>query len=183
MRGSIDVKKVSFLAILGTVVALLLAACTGPIGPDGASGAAGSSGSAGPEGSQGPVGPSGPNGVQGPVGPSGPAGAQGEKGDVGPQVNATLLTDKAAYDMSADTGISIIGAGFGAGESVAVMLPVTRQMVAAGMANDSGAFEFKSLSNFSVKALSLDAGVYSLRANGSQGSIASAPLRLVESAK
>jgi hypothetical protein len=82
--------------LLGTALAVMLAACEGPIGPDGPAGPAG------PAGPGGPAGPAGPTGPQGPPGASGPAGANALNTCVQCHgADATLLAIELQYRRSA----------------------------------------------------------------------------------
>ncbi len=75
---------------------------------------------------------------------------------------------------------SVLGSGFVAGEVVSIVLLKADAAGAnidlgSATANDSGAFE---LAVDSAKLTGLAAGVYSAKATGDQGSVASAPLKI-----
>ena len=65
------------IAVLVTVIALFMSACTGDVGPKGATGSQGTTGSQGPQGETGPQGEQGSQGIQGDQGIKGEPGANG----------------------------------------------------------------------------------------------------------
>ena len=165
-------------------------ACAGDIGP------AGSQGPAGPTGASGAAGDDGLAGPPGPVGATGAAGTAGADGAAGSAAsNASIALDQLSYTLDTDAAWSIGGAGFESGEIVMVTLMMggTEKMVGSATASADGTFDItpstKLTSTHSTKIARqpgvskiqpfLAAGVYGVVATGSEGSSASATLRLV----
>ena len=125
------------------------------------------------------------------------AGAAGADGGAGS--NASIALDQLSYPVDSGATWSIGGAGFQAGEIVMVTLMMggTEKMVGSATATADGTFDItpstKLTSTHSTKIARqpgvskiqpfLAAGVYGVVATGSEGSSASAPLRLVEATK
>ena len=164
-------------------------ACAGDVGP------AGTVGPAGPAGAVGAAGDDGLAGPPGPVGATGAAGTAGADGTDGVASNASITLDQLSYTLDADAAWNIGGAGFKSGEIVLVtlMMSGTQKMVGSATASADGTFDIapstKLTSTHSTKIARqpgvskiqpfLAAGVYGLEAAGSEGSSASALLRLV----
>ena len=186
---------VIILALMG---ALLGAACSGDDGP---AGTQGSKGDKGDPGAQGPapsqadivtaIGAAVPallpqiapqlTGPEGPAGPPGPPGVPGSAAQGG----ASLLLDKIVYTLDVDTDFLIVGSGFTEGEIVIVslLLEGTESIIATAEADQNGAFaatpSIELVSERSTRAgvlPFLSAGAYTIRADGSEGSVATTPL-------
>ena len=147
-------------------------------------------GDTGPAGAQGPAGPTGAAGATGATGAAGAAGADG-----GAAGNASIALDQLSYPVDSGAAWSIGGAGFNSGEIVMVTLKMsgTEKMVGSATADANGTFDLspstKLNTTHSTKIARqpgvskiqpfLAAGVYGVVATGSEGSSASATLRLV----
>lgn len=147
----------------GLLVSLLvvLAACAGPLG------AQGPAGKVGPEGPQGAVGPTGSRGEMGPPGPV----------TFEPGVNLDATVVKA--------DLVVTGSGFSPGEVVFLRMPSALQGgndkfldpvkdAPPITANDSGAFIFTTPTKTAFKGVA--PGPYSVRALGTKGAVATAPI-------
>ncbi len=198
-------KLIVFIFLALTVIFVVGTACAGEEGtqgPQGPQGAQGPQGSAGPEGPSGPpgergpqglagsaaaVGDQGPAGAQGSAGPQGPAGppgppsppgARGPQGPEGPageaiSPQANLMLDPSSAEQGT-VDLTITGSGFLANE--AIILKVldpngSEQILGSATANGGGAFQSVQLS-----ASASATGVYTVLAEGVQGSMGSAPL-------
>ena len=175
--------RLGLLMVLGLVISLLAVACQGEAG------LSGSQGSQGPVGADGKDGRDGAEGSAGPAGPDGPVGArgaQGLQGAAGPQVVAGISVAGGVYDLASDTSLTIMGWGFGAGETVLITMtgPLRDEIVAGPDANEYGAFEKTTSSRWvGLAILGFPAGVYTLSAEGTDGTLASTYLKVVETAK
>ena len=175
------------IALLLSISVFALLACTGPTGPQGSkgstgpqgpsgsSGAAGLQGSAGDRGSQGTQGAPGSPGLTGPQGVRGLQGSAGEAGQDAVSPQARLVVDKSM--LTVDEPLEVTGSGFLGNESVVLVLVVSNSIqpvIGTGSANSGG--------GFAVDIASIDelipAGVYTLLARGSEGSMASAPVEI-----
>jgi len=154
--------------VLSVVTALVLAACEGPKGPQGAPGPAGPTGAAGPAGAAGAAGARGPAGERGPAGPAGAAG----KSAVSPEANL----DVSPASVPQNRPVTVAGSGFAAGESVLAVIVAAidkEDFILVGAdASASGAFSRASV----AIPTSIKAGVYTVRATGEKGTVATAPL-------
>jgi len=171
--------------MLTLATTLLLAACEGsqgsqgPQGPQGLPGLPGNSGLPGVQGIQGDPGlPGNPGlpGVQGVAGSQGPAGAQ---------IAAGVMLDKTVFVLGEDETFTLTGFGFEPGEVViGKLLTAQDDLILVGAtANEFGAFKVNP-QDLDLTALgAIEAGVFSLRVTGTAGSLASAPMVFVESAK
>ena len=188
-----NISKGAAFALLFSVFSIfVLIACRGPAGAAGEPGAPGSPGNPGVQGSTGPPGlpglPGSPGNPGNPGNPGlpGPPGARGFVGISG-AAGAAGADAPAASAMSSSLAVGVVepagdatflGAGFVADESVIIVA------VGAGLtggdiilvgdnANSVGAFSLTATIN-------LDEGIYSLRATGGSGSVATAPLLVAE---
>ena len=172
----------------------------GAEGPAGPQGERGPTGLRGPEGPQGPAGPVGLRGEPGATGAPGLQGEQGLQGDqglagelgvpgeggprgaAGRDAGATISVEPSA--VQAGQTFNLTGAGFGPGEVFVAVLRAAGEAgtdisLSGGEANDSGAFEVLGFADQANQVPdTVAAGVYTVRVNGSQGSIASAFLRI-----
>ena len=178
------------IALLSSVLAIVLVACTGEPGAPGLPGNAGSPGNPGAQGSQGEPGAPGLPGIPGapgnpgPPGAPGPSGAPGALGADAVSPGARIVVSKSTIGTTGDS-FEVWGSGFHAGEPITLMLHVddSRQIILGGgrgaqiSANASGAF---STSFEEVDASSV--GIMTLMASGLDGSRASAPVQIVEEA-
>lgn len=184
-------KAIGPILALALVMALALAACTGSRGEPGAAGSPGSVGPRGAQGEQGPPGLNGAKGDAGPPGQIGPTGAQGPRGAAGPQgpsgtdavsPQARLIVSKPRLTMSEP--VEVWGSGFKPSEEVTVTLEIDKGVfrpLGTAPANGSGAFilriaEIGGDSVTRAKAI----GVRTVLAEGRTGSIASAPVLVLE---
>lgn len=183
MNGPRRMRTVGLLLVLGLVVSLLAAACTGPAGSAGPQGQKGDAGAPGAAGPAGPEGPAGPKGDTGPRGAAGPAGSQGP---AGPQIAAGIMLDKLAYALDSDTGLLVTGWGFLPNEVVVITLATEGmdQIIGGAKATEFGTFfEDESEPRWVIKNLTVEPGLYTVTAEGAKGSLATAPIVFVESAK
>ena len=180
MKKLISGKGSTLALIVSSIAIIALVACTGPAGPQGTSGQPGSQGTAGIDGSdgssvqgsqgiqgkQGSRSPSGPPGSPGSEGPIGPAGAAGEDGRDGRDaVNG--VASVVATQSSGGTA-TIYGSGFKLGEAITLMADDV--VLGSQFANVDGSFQAD------VDVSALDDGLYTLWANGSKKTTATAPL-------
>ncbi|MBI2846342.1 MAG: hypothetical protein HYX82_00515 [Chloroflexi bacterium] len=178
-----------WITILVALLALVFAsACTGPAGQTGPQG---ERGTAGPQGERGPAGATGPQGapgerglqgLQGPAGATGPAGAAGPEGKPAPQVEATIVIMTSDLErfphVPVGSSVSIHGSGFAPNETIVVEIVagisgLTRTWKEF-KSNESGAFATHSL----ALPAAVKEGLYTVRAIGNLGSIASAPIHV-----
>ncbi len=166
----------------------------GAVGPQGERGPTGLQGPEGPQGPLGPVGlrgepgqtgeagPRGEPGLQGDPGPTGETGERGPRGASGRDAGATIDVDP--NSVQAGQTFNLTGAGFAPGEVYVAVLRAAGEdgadiSLSGGAANASGAFEVLGFADQSNQVPDTVApGVYTVRATGSQGSIASAFLRI-----
>ena len=156
----------ALVVLLSLSVALVIAACQGP---------------AGPEGPEGPQGLTGTDGPQGPSGPEGSPGRAGPEGAPAPQPEAKIVLDKEV--MTADQGLTVIGAGFQPSEGVALTVVIGADSSTVFDTTESsarGTFEVVVTEITKGAAAPLQPGLYTIKAVGELGSSASAPIRVVE---
>ena len=123
-------------------------------------------------------GPPGPSGSPGPAGPSGPPGPVGEPA---PQSRATLTVQ--VNEAGGNKSVDIQGSGFVPGETIGVTI-LGKNEIYWGLgkpltANESGAFAYQMTSRQISRlgtVLIPDVTVYTVKATGSEGSVASGPL-------
>ena len=152
------------VCLLILTVALFSIACQGQTGPGGAAG------------------PPGPQGAPGPAGPAGPAGAdgpQGPPGDSAPVSAAGISLDKDVYTIGSERTFTVTGWGFQPGESVLIIFhtDVYGPGTVAGIdASPYGTFEATPRGRFRMERIRSAPGTYTVRAEGSMGSLATAPI-------
>ena len=179
--------RFSGLVLMLTLVAtLVIAACSsgdpgaqGPQGPGGLPGLPGNPGAAGLQGVQGEP------GLPGNPGLPGLQGVAGVDGSDGAQIAAGVMLDKTVFVLGEDETFTLTGFGFMPNEVVIGKLHTSQDnlILVGATANAYGAFQVnpKDLDLTSLGALS--AGVFTLKVTGTDGSMASAPMVFVESAK
>ena len=179
--------RFSGLVLMLTLVAtLVIAACSsgdpgaqGPQGPGGLPGLPGNPGAAGLQGVQGEP------GLPGNPGLPGLQGVAGVDGSDGAQIAAGVMLDKTVFVLGEDETFTLTGFGFMPNEVVIGKLQTSQDnlILVGATANAYGAFQVnpKDLDLTSLGALS--AGVFTLKVTGTDGSMASAPMVFVESAK
>ena len=115
-------------------------------------------------------------GVAGVAGSAGGPGVPGAPGPEGPSGAAAGFASLVASATAVDGTIMVWGAGFKSGETVLVIAvggSAGDDMIVVGVeANDSGAFAAETANRLSV-------GIYTLHAEGQDGSEATAPLVIV----
>ena len=179
--------RFSGLVLMLTLVAtLVIAGCSsgdpgaqGPQGPGGLPGLPGNPGAAGLQGVQGDP------GLPGNPGLPGLQGVAGVDGSDGAQIAAGVMLDKTVFVLGEDETFTLTGFGFMPNEVVIGKLQTSQDnlILVGATANAFGAFQVnpKDLDLTSLGALS--AGVFTLKVTGTDGSMASAPMMFVESAK
>lgn len=179
--------RFSGLVLMLTLVAtLVIAGCSsgdpgaqGPQGPGGLPGLPGNPGAAGLQGVQGEP------GLPGNPGLPGLQGVAGVDGSDGAQIAAGVMLDKTVFVLGEDETFTLTGFGFMPNEVVIGKLQTSQDnlILVGATANAYGAFQVnpKDLDLTSLGALS--AGVFTLKVTGTDGSMASAPMVFVESAK
>ena len=195
MRVRYPAKGVALALIFSLFSILVLVACRGAQGEPGLPGQPGFPGNSGPQGVSGeggqpghPGNPGNP-GNPGPQGPEGREGLQGLPGEPGVSPGAKLMVNSGV--MSVDEPLSIAGSGFIPGEPVTLVLVIDNivSYVVGGRtaeqptANGAGAF---AVSFDSIRgegrgergALERAPGVRTIRAEGEDGSRASAPVTI-----
>ncbi|MCY4449928.1 MAG: hypothetical protein OXE02_13910 [Chloroflexi bacterium] len=163
-------RMIPVICVLMLAVALVATACQGE---------AGQAGPAGPAGQQGPQGAAGP---AGPAGPAGADGAQGPPGDSAPVSAAGISLDKAVYTLGSERTFTVTGWGFQPGESVLIIFhtDVYGPGTVGGVdASPYGTFESTQRGRFRMDRISSAPGTYTVRAEGSMGSLATAPITFV----
>ena len=161
------------ICVLALAVALVAAACQGDPGQ---------TGPAGPAGVAGPQGPSGPEGPAGPAGPAGADGAQGPPGDAAAGSAAGIRLDKDVYTLGEERTFTVTGWGFHPGESVLIIFHTDAYgpgTIGGVDASEFGTFESTQRGRFRMQRINSSPGVYTVRAEGSMGSLATAPITFV----
>lgn len=147
------------IVLAALAISLALIACTGPEGPAGATG---------------PAGPAGPAGPEGPAGPA---------GEAAPATAAGIRLDKAEYVIGVDASFTVSGWGFQPGEAVLITLHTDAfgpGIVGGADANDYGVFSYTPTGQFRMQRINSSPGMYTVLAEGTEGSKASAPIVFVE---
>ncbi len=195
MRSHFPMKGIA-IALLSTVIVFALLACTGPQGEPGLPGLPGNPGNPGEPGPQGPPGDPGKPGLPGnpgnpgAPGPPGAQGPQGEPGTPGVSPQAAITVSKSMLATEGDA-FSIWGSGFRPGEPVTLTLQVGQdsQIVLGGAtgaqvtANGVGAFSASFDDVGGSDSLQQQAvGQRGFLASGADGSMASAPVKIVRAA-
>ncbi len=163
-------RMIPAICVLMLAVALVATACQGE---------AGQTGPAGPAGQQGPQGAAGPAGA---TGPAGADGAQGPPGDPAPASAAGISLDKAAYTLGSERTFTVTGWGFLPGESVLIIFHTDAYgpgTIGGVDASEFGTFESTQRGRFRMDRVSSSPGTYTVRAEGSMGSLATAPITFV----
>ncbi len=178
--------RVIITTLLSSILVLALIACQGPPGEPGLPGLPGNPGNPGAPGPQGEPGEAGLPGLPGnpgnpgAPGPPGPPGPQGTPGIDGVSPQALIVLSKSVVAGSGDP-FSIAGSGFIPGEPVNLSLMIDpNNSVMLGdevQANASGAFSVAIADAGASDA----SGYLSVMAEGDDGSLASAPVRIVSS--
>ena len=161
---------VPIICVLMLAVALVATACQGEAGQTGPAGSAGSAGPPGPAGPTGSAGPAGADGAQGPPGDSAPVSAAG------------ISLDKAAYTLGSERTFTVTGWGFQPGESVLIIFHTDAYgpgTIAGVDASAFGTFEVTQRGRFRMERIRSSPGTYTVRAEGSMGSLATAPITFV----
>lgn len=170
---------------------LILAACEGPRGPRGVPGVPGAPGSPGSPGAPGAPGKPGLPGAPGNPGKPGLPGVQGLGGPQGPE-GQPGVSPEAALAVADGTlyldNVQVWGSGFNALEAVTVFInwDDTLQPLLGFVDADEGGSFVLSANASSIAAIQqltpslVAAAVVSLKAEGSDGSLASVPVAVVE---
>lgn len=179
--------RVIITTLLSSILVLALIACQGPPGEPGLPGLPGNPGNPGAPGPQGEPGEPGLPGLPGnPGNPGapGPPGAQGPQGPAGidgvsPQASLSLSKTSIAAD---DDPFVVTGSGFIPGEPIELALDISpgNHLHLEGeeiTANAAGAFSVAIAEIGATDA----SGYLTLLAEGADGSLASAPVRIVSS--
>ena len=163
MNGPRFLRMVGLLLVLGLMLSVL-AACAGA---DGA------------------VGDRGPQGAAGNNGADGQDGQDGREGAAGPMVDAGIKLTDSVFSLEARGSVTVTGWGFNAGETVLITIQtdVRDEILMGPDANAYGAFEKTQSAKRVSIAGSTTPGVYTVRAEGSEGTIATTYLTIVESTK
>ncbi len=156
--------------VLMLAVALTALACEGEPGERGPAGPAGAAGAAG---AAGPAGPPGPAGADGPAGPP---------GDPAPASAAGIALDQDAYTIGSERTFTVTGWGFHPGESVFIIFHTDAYgpgTLGAADASEFGTFVLTQRGRFRMDRVNSSPGTYTVRAEGSMGSLATAPITFV----
>ena len=143
----------------------------------------GDPGQTGPAGPAGPAGAQGPAGAAGAAGPAGADGAQGPPGDPAPASAAGIRLDKDVYTLGEERTFTVTGWGFHPGESVLIVFHTDAYgpgTIGGVDASEFGTFESTQRGRFRMERIGSSPGVYTVRAEGSMGSLATAPITFVE---
>ena len=163
--------RISAIAcVLMLAVALTALACEGEPGERGPAGPAGAAGAAG---AAGPAGPQGPAGADGPAGPP---------GDPAPASAAGISLDQDAYTIGSERTFTVTGWGFHPGESVLIIFHTDAYgpgTLGAADASEYGTFVLTQRGRFRMDRINSSPGTYTVRAEGSMGSLATAPITFV----
>jgi hypothetical protein len=169
--------RFSLVMIAGLVFALLSMACAGEAGTNGTNGTDGTNGT---------------NGVAGALGVAGAAGAAGADGATGPagaQVVAGISFGDNTYNLEGGTGkkvsspITITGWGFNPNENVVITAKTNArtEIILSADANAYGAFEKTTKKVMFISTT--EPGVYSVLAEGVDGTKATSFIKFVREAK
>jgi len=161
----------------------ILSACQGPAGAAGEPGFPGNPGIAGVQGAQ------GIQGAQGDPGLPGLPGIQGIQGPAGTDgTSPEARIEPSTRHLAMDAGLTIDGSGFRRYETVELVfaLRATTPVLTSIQADDAGSFTVAIPTLSSIRKVSTNAStiakteVITLRAEGSDGSLASVPVRVAE---
>ena len=164
-------RVVPVVCLLILTVALMAVACQGETGPAGAAG---------------PQGPQGAAGLAGPTGAAGATGPQGPPGDPAPISAAGISLDKAVYTLGSERTFTVTGWGFQPGESVLIIFHTDAYgpgTIGGVDVSEFGTFESTQRGRFRMDRVSSSPGTYTVRAEGSMGSLATAPITFVAPAE
>jgi hypothetical protein len=171
--------------ILVLVATLAIAGCSGSAGSQGAQGAQGAAGlpgNPGLPGVQGIQGNPGNPGNPGNAGLQGPAGPQGSDGSA---LAAGIMLNKTVFVIGTDKTFTLTGYGFQANEVVIAKLQTSQDnlILVGATANAYGTFQVNP-QDFDLTSLgAIEEGMFTLRVSGTDGSIASALMTFVTTAK
>ena len=181
--------RISGLVLMFTLVATLaIAGCAGENGSQGPAGAAGAAGLPGLPGNPGLSGLQGVQGLSGlPGNPGFPGlqGAAGADGSDGSQIAAGVMLDKTTFVLGVDKTFTMTGYGFMPNEVVIGKLQTEQDnlILVGATANAYGAFQVNPQDLNLTKLGALTTGAFTLQVRGTAGSLASAPMVFVASAK
>ena len=184
MNDPRTLRMVGLLLVLGLVVSVL-AACAGEVGPAGDRGPQGAAGNNGTDGTDGRDGAEGAAGPMGPDGPAGKTGAKGDTGASGPQIVAGINFADPIYSLEDRGSLNLKGWGFQAGETVLVTMQtnVRDEILMGPDANDFGSFDKTQSAKRVTIAPGTTPGIYTVKAEGTDGTLATTYLTVVESTK
>jgi len=190
-------KSSTLMLVLTSVLAIgILSACQGPAGAAGESGYPGNPGLPGVQGSQGIQGAQGDPGLPGfPGNPGAPGkpglpglpGIQGIQGIPGQNgVSPEARIEPSTTNLAMDAGVTVDGSGFRRYETIDLVfaLRATTPVLTTIQADDAGSFTVAIPTLSSIRKVTTNAktiaetNVITLRAEGSDGSLASIPVRV-----
>ena len=201
MRKYLPKPSIFMLVLTSILTIAILSACEGPPGATGASGLPGLSGNPGISGVQGGQGIQGAQGDPGlpgfPGNPGAPGkpglpglpGMQGVQGISGADgVSPEARIEASTRSLTMDAGLTVDGSGFRRYETIDLVfaLRATTPVIATIQADDAGSFTVNVPTLGSIRKVHTNAStilstnVITLRAEGSDGSLASVPVRVVE---
>jgi len=178
--------RLSGLVLMLTLVAtLVIAGCAGDDGSQGPTGASGLPGLPGNPGLAGVQGVQGDPGLPGNPGLPGLQGASGADGSDGAQIAAGVMLNKTTFVLGEDETFTLTGYGFMPNEVVIAKLQTAQDnlILVGATANAYGAFQVNPQDLDLTSLGALEAGAFTLKVTGTDGSLASAPMVFVESAK
>ena len=196
VRKYLPKSSILMLVLTSALAMAILVACQGPAGPAGEPGLPGNSGLPGIQGQQGIQGAQGDPGLPGlPGNPGAPgkpglpglAGLQGIQGPAGIDgVSPEARIEPSTRHLAMDAGLSIDGSGFRRYETVDIVfaLRATTPVLTTIQADDAGSFSVTIPTLNSIRKVTTNAKtiketpVITLRAEGSDGSLASIPVRV-----
>ena len=174
-------RRISGIALISALLlALLIAACEGPVGPQGPPGPQGDPGLPGLPGNPGLPGVQGIQGepgLPGNPGLPGVQGPQGEQGPPGPSVAAKVVIPEYTFEEGKEHTITVIGSGFNPGDVIfgEITIGADALPVVGSTANGSGAF--LATAGLDLERLTaLTAGVYTLHVRDTSDNNATAPV-------
>ena len=200
MRKYLPKPSIFMLVLTSILTIAILSACEGPPGATGASGLPGLSGNPGISGVQGGQGIQGAQGDPGlpgfPGNPGAPGkpglpglpGIQGVQGISGADgVSPEARIEASTRSLTMDAGLTVDGSGFRRYETIDLVfaLRATTPVIATIQADDAGSFTVNVPTLSSIRKVHTNAStilstnVITLRAEGSDGSLASVPVRVV----
>ena len=186
------------LVLTSVLTIAILSACQGPVGSAGAPGLPGNPGISGVQGSQGIQGAQGDPGLPGfPGNPGAPGkpglpglpGIQGIQGIPGQDgVSPEARIEPSTRSLALDAGLTVDGSGFRRFETVDVVfaLRATTPVLTTVQADDAGSFTVAIPTLSSIRKVITNTktikqtNIITLRAEGSDGSLASVPVRVAD---